>query len=172
MFAREIDKEAQTEGSDKRIERLSALEKKLQEQVTEIDREGFDSIGSELSAKLNRGLKRNISFYSGTSIEFTIGKDSSVGTIKWLKKSQNSLFDREFATALSQLSLNRRSPNQAELPITIRLTLSANGCDLVACAPANGKPRYLIFLKPRCSPPTQTKSAESEIDDVLGWELE
>jgi len=150
--AQEIDlEEAQTPGSGYSLERLSALGKKLQDQLTEIDRAGFDSIGSEIRAKIWRRLKYRISEYVGTSLEFTVGKDSTVGHIRVLQKCNSPLINRDLLNAVSQVSLNRRSPNQVELPIKVCVTPGSN-VEMKNFDPVTGKLRALWRAPHNCKP--------------------
>lgn len=148
-IAREIDvEEAQTSGAG--LVRLSALGKKLDEQVTEIEREGHTSIGDEVYTKLWLATKFRKREYSGTSIEFEINRDSSISDFRWLKKSNNPAINKDLEEALHKVSLNKRSPNQVELPVKICVT-PFSWADFTVSDPKSGKIRYVMMVN-RCKP--------------------
>ena len=115
-----VDIEHESEGErEASFEKLASLRAKLKKQLTEIDREGYESLGCEILSKLFRGLKHIQSL--DASVEFYVNRDGQFGHFKWLHSCGDKEKDQELLDAFSRISLNKRSPNQAELPLTGRL---------------------------------------------------
>ncbi len=131
--------------------KISSLHMKLKEQVTAVDREGFDSLGSEIESKVWKQLN-GVERYWGLCLEFEVTKDSTFSHFKWITHSSDPKTDKEVLDAFSRVSLNKRSTNQAELPLTARFSPSLYSY-LSVLNPATGKEKYRVLRKFPCFKP-------------------
>lgn len=147
-----IDKQAQTDGDRQTTSnKISSLHVKLKEQVTSVDREGFDNLGSEIESKVWKQLN-SVERYWGLCLEFEVTKDSTFSHFKWITHSRDPMTDKEVLDAFSRVSLNKRSTNQAELPLTARFSPSLYSY-LIVLNPATGKEKYRVLRKFPCFKP-------------------
>ncbi|MDP3510886.1 MAG: hypothetical protein Q8T09_23160 [Candidatus Melainabacteria bacterium] len=147
-----IDEQAQTDGDRQtKSNKISSLHMKLKEQVTAVDREGFDSLGSEIQSKVWKQLT-GVERYWGLCLEFEVTKDSKFSHFKWITHSRDPKTDQEVLDAFSRVSLNKRSTNQAELPLTARFSPSLYSY-LSVLNPATGKEKYHVLRKFPCFKP-------------------
>lgn len=133
------------------LNKISGLHKKLKEQLTSIDREGFDCLGSEIQSKLWKQLN-GVKRYWGLCLEFEVTKDCKFRQFKWIIHSRDLKTDKEVIDAFSRISLNSRSPNQAELPLTGRFTPGLYSY-ITVLDPATGKEKYRVLTKFPCFKP-------------------